>query len=233
MRAAFEATWPPAELAECGGFVVGRGEGAGGRVSSARKVAEDWTEADLASAELQHEAWHQPLLFRVLEGDARLIAALEARGYRAEKPTLILATALDALTGEAVPDMTAFALWPPLAVQRELWSAGAVDAPRQRVMARAPQPKAALLGRVKDRAAGAGFCAVHGDVAMLHGIEVAPGFRRLGVGGAMLRRAAFWAAAHGATRMALAVAEKNGPAIALYRRLGFTDVGRYGYWRRR
>ena len=48
---AFETTWPAAEYADAGAFRVGRGYGAGGRVSSARALRQDWDEADIPAVE--------------------------------------------------------------------------------------------------------------------------------------------------------------------------------------
>ena len=97
-------------------------------------------------------------------------------------------------------------------------------------MQRVAGPKAALLGRIEDRAAGAGFVAIHSGVAMVHGIEILPDWRRKGLAGWMMRRAAVWARENGARRLALAVTRANAPAIALYRGLGFRDAGGYAYF---
>lgn len=229
LAAAFEATWPPARTLRQGGIVTGQGLGAGGRVSSS-VVAGPWAPDDLDAAIAQHAVWDQPPLFRAWDDDAALIAALTARGYRAHTPTLVMAAPLAALTDRPVPPITAFAIWPPLAIQRQIWQAGSITPARQAVMERVAHPKTALLGRVRDRAAGAGFVAVHGPTAMIHAVEVLAAFRRQGLSGWMLRHAAVWAQGHGATRMGLAVSEANAAARASYAALGFTLAGRYEYW---
>ncbi|WP_265502150.1 GNAT family N-acetyltransferase [Paracoccus beibuensis] len=229
--AAFEATWPTAEVARFGGIAVGRGRGAGGRVSSARAVG-PWSESDLDAAEAKHAAWNQPPLFRAWDDDSDFISALAARGYRPDTPTRVMAAPIAALTDRPLPRVTAFAVWPPLAIQREIWAASSIDAARQAVMERVPEPKAALLGRIRDRAAGAGFIACHGDIGMVHAVEVLPDFRRQGLAGWMMRQAAFWAADHGATRIALAVSRANTGAQATYASLGFAVVGSYAYYLR-
>lgn len=231
LAAAFEETWPAAEYADVGGFRVGRGLGAGGRVSSARVIG-PWSAGDIPAVEVIHRAWGQRLMFRALDGDRDLIAALEAAGYRRETPTAIMVTPVAALTDLPLPPVTTFAVWSPLAIQREIWAAGNIGPERQAVMERTPQPKVALLGRMDDRAAGAGFVALHGTVAMVHGIEVLPDFRRRGVAGWMMRQAAFWAAEQGADRIGLAVSHANTGARATYDRLGFAEVAGYGYFAR-
>ncbi|RDW11849.1 GNAT family N-acetyltransferase, partial [Paracoccus thiocyanatus] len=79
---AFETTWPAAEYAQAGGFLVGRGQGGGGRVSSARALRPDWDAADIPRAEAIQRGWGEPPLFRVADGDRALAQALAARGFR-------------------------------------------------------------------------------------------------------------------------------------------------------
>ncbi|MDK8874481.1 GNAT family N-acetyltransferase [Paracoccus sp. SSJ] len=227
---AFESTWPAAEYAQAGGFLVGRGRGGGGRVSSARATRPDWSEADIARAEAVQRSWNERPMFRVADDDAALSQALAAQGFRHGTPTAILAADCARLTALPVPPLTAFAIWPPLAMQRDIWSDGNVSAARQEVMERACLPKTGLLGRVQDRAAGAAFVALDGPVAMIHAIEVVPALRRQGVAGWLIRMAAAWAEEQGATRLALAVSRANTGARAVYDRLGFAELGGYGYW---
>lgn len=232
--AAFEETSPAVETAMAGGFRVGRGAGAGGRCGSARPIGE-WSLSDIALAEECHDRWCQPRLFRVMEGDAKLIASLQARGYRLEAPTLVLEAKVSELAALQPPPMTSFAIWPPLAIQRRIWDETGIDAARQSVMTRAPAPKTALLGRIHDRAAAAGFVAAFGSadsrVALLHALAVLPQFRRQGLAGWLAREAAIWARGQAASRLAVAVTDSNAPARALYDSLGFTCAGRYVYLR--
>ncbi len=231
LAAAFEETWPAAEYADAGGFRVGRGMGAGGRVSSARVIG-PWSADDIPAVEAIHRAWGQRPMFRALDDDGDLIAALEAAGYMRETPTAIMAAPVAALTDLPLPPITTFAVWPPLAIQREIWATGNIGPSRQAVIDHTPQPKAALLGRIDDRAAGAAFVALHGPVAMVHGVEVLAGFRRRGMAGWLMRQAGFWAAEQDAGRVGLAVSRANTGARATYDRLGFTEVAGYGYYAR-
>lgn len=229
--AAWQATWPAAGYAREGGVLVARGAGGGGRVSAARAVA-DWSEADIAAAEVRHRAWGQPPLFAVEAGDLALAHALAARGYREADPTLVLTAPLAPLAEPPIPPVTAMDCWPPLAIQRDLWAQTGIGPERQAVIARAAAPKAAILGRTQDRAAGVGFVAVHGRFALLHALAVLPDWRGRGLGSWMVRRAARFGQAHGAQDLALAVTAANTPARAMYERLGFVQAGAYAYWRR-
>lgn len=59
----------------------------------------------------------------------------------------------------------------------------------------------------------------------LQSLWVAPGARGAGVGEALVEAVAAWAVTHGARELTLSVRVGNEPALALYRRLGFTDTG--------
>lgn len=231
LEPAWDTTWPAADRIRIGGFQVGRGMGGGGRVSAARRVG-PWDAGDIAAAERQHAAWDQPASFLVMEGDSALGDALGTRGYRPTAPTLILRASAARLAAGAVPPVTAIEVWPPLAIQRDLWAAAGIGPARQAVMDRVTGPRTAILGRVEDRAAGVCFVAVEGGAAMLHALAVAPRWRRKGLAGWMLVRAAQFAARHGAGTLALAVSESNAGARALYAAAGFETAGRYHYWRR-
>ncbi|ERL53300.1 GNAT family N-acetyltransferase [Halomonas huangheensis] len=231
LAAAFEATWPAAEYADAGGFRVGRGLGAGGRVSSAR-VAEAWQDSDIDAAIALHEHWEQRPVFRVLDSDRQLIAVLEARGFRCENPTLIMAITPAELLDRTLPltETESRSIWPPLVAQREIWTAGNIGPTRQAVMERVAEPRTSILGQLDDKVVGTAFAAIDQEVAMVHCVEVRPDWQRLGLASAMMRQAALWADEHGATRLALAVSRANDGAVAMYCRLGFRDVVGYGYY---
>lgn len=229
LNAAFDATWPAAEYARAGGLVVGRGNGGGRRVGSARRhgpVSED----DLAQALALQRDWGQRPQVCVMDDDAELIGFCDRAGLRRHTPAVLMQAPLPALTDRPIPPVTAFAVWPPMAIQRDLWALGDIDAARLAVMARVQGPRAALLGRMSDRAAGVGFVAIHGPVAMVHALVVLPDFRRQGMAGWLMRRAALWAQEKGADRLALAVGRENEGAVALYAAMGFAEVAGYAYY---
>ena len=228
--AAFEARWPAAEYAQAGPFRIGRGLGGGKRVGSARAVAPDWHEADIDAAVRIQQAWDQPPVFRVARTEDALAEALLERGFHDHTPTLMLTAPITALTDLAVPPVTSFALWPPLAIQRDLWAEQGIGPARLAVMERVRVPKAALLGRIRDRAAAVAFVAATKGIAVLHALEVLPAMRRQGLAGWTLREAAFWGQTQGAARMLLAVTAENAGAIALYRGLGFSQIAGYRYF---
>jgi ribosomal protein S18 acetylase RimI-like enzyme len=72
------------------------------------------------------------------------------------------------------------------------------------------------------------------DDAAEIGMGILAGYRRLGVGTAMVETAMAWATTHSAERVRLDVFPHNEAAIGLYRKLGFVEVGRQpAAWQRR
>ena len=222
-----EATWPPVDRHALGGWIIRNGGGGGQRVSAATQDSPDLP--DISLAENAMRSLGQAPLFMVRPGQDALDAALESRGYTVNDPTLLFACPIGILTQVPVPPMTAFPIWPPLAIQREIWAAGGVGPTRIEVMERVKGPKTALLARASERAAGAAFVAVARKTAMIHALEVIPTLRRQGVANNMLRAAAHWAQDQGAHEFSLAVTAANTGANALYLRAGLQVVGNYHY----
>lgn len=64
------------------------------------------------------------------------------------------------------------------------------------------------------------------DEAEILTLAVRPAARRAGLGAGLVEQGAAAAAARGATRLFLEVADDNAPALALYARAGFAEAGR-------
>ncbi|MCL3881846.1 GNAT family N-acetyltransferase [Marivita sp. GX14005] len=228
LYAAADATWPPAERIDAGPWMLRNGAGGGKRVSAATAESA-WRADDLAAAEAAMRLLGQAPLFMIREGEADLDLALEARGYAMIDPVDIWWCPLAKLTDLPIPRVTAFALWEPLAVMRDIWQAGGIDDARIAVMERAAHPKTSIFGRIDDKPAGAAFCAIHAGIALVHAIEIASAHRRKGLAAWMIRRAAFWAAENGANSMAVLCKKANDAAIGLYTSLDMQVVGQYHY----
>ncbi|WP_299685406.1 GNAT family N-acetyltransferase [uncultured Tateyamaria sp.] len=224
---AIEATWPPARTMREGPWTIRDGAGGGKRVSAATAEA-PVTADDIATAEAAMLALDQPRLFMLRPDEAALDRQLADRGYEVIDPVNLYVAPVELLTDVPIPRVTAFAIWEPLAIMAEIWETGGIGPARLDVMHRAAV-KTGILARHADKPAGAGFVALHGGIAMAHAVEVLPHQRRKGVAQWIMRRAAFWAAEQGADRLAVLCTAANGPANALYQRLGFSALTGYHY----
>jgi len=223
-----DGTWPAARTFESGPFTLRLGHDGGQRVSaaSARGPA---TAAEIGAAERTMLALDQGRLFMITAKDSALDAALEARGYALKDPVTMFACPAERLAARDKKGLMTSWVDAPLEVMKEIWAAGGIEKGRLAVMARAKGPKSYLLGRVDDRAAGAGYVALHGKVAMLHALEILPEHRRKGLGLAMTAAAAAWALENGAETFSLIAITANHAACGLYRHLGMQAVGHYHY----
>ncbi|WP_261385472.1 GNAT family N-acetyltransferase [Vannielia litorea] len=228
--AAIDATWPAVRSVEAGAWRVREGGGGGSRVSSATT---DDEEAALAQMEEAQAALGQPALVRLRGDQTRLDARLAEAGYVVKDPTNIRVAPLERLAAGELPRVRVFTVdFPPLKIQREMWAEGGIGPERVAIMTRAAGPKTAILGRSNDTPAGTAFVALHGDIAMLHALEVRPAMRRQGAAVNMMRGAARWAQDQGAAFMTVLVTQQNAAANALYELLEMDLVGHYLYRQR-
>lgn len=222
-----EGTWPAAERHINGPWVFRKSPGGGKRVNAAM-AAGPVTQADIAAAEDYMRASSQEQLFQVT-GDAELDTILAQNGYEMIDETLIYQAEIERFSNHDLPLVTAFPVWPPLQIMRDIWEAGGIDADRVAVMERARCDKITILGRVDARAAGAVYVGLHDDCAMVHALEILSEHRRKGLAGQLMVAAAKWGAARGARQIALLVTRQNTAANALYQSLGMTAEPGYHY----
>ncbi|WP_158965278.1 GNAT family N-acetyltransferase [Chachezhania sediminis] len=232
LYAAVDGTWSPARKVQAGIWTLREGLGGGSRVSSATltdphrlPLAVDFDQAEEGMRDLG-----QAPLFQVRDIDhPKLDIELGRRGYSVYDPVVIYKGDIADLTSEPIPPVRAFTIWPPLAIMTEIWEAGGIGPARLAVMARAPGPFTAVFSRNRDKPAGVGYVAVDGEIAMLHALEVVPQHRKQGVANWAVRKAALWAAEHGAKHLVAICRRDNVGACALYNRLGMKIVGQYHY----
>lgn len=224
---ATDATWPPARIWQDGPLTLREGQGGGGRVSSATQDAPT-TDADIAQAEQTMRGLGQTPRFQLRAGQDALDAQLAVRGYEVLDETVIYAAPIDILTDIAIPRVTTFCVWEPLAIMNEIWAKGGIGPARLNIMGRA-KTKTGILSRWNEQPAGVAFAAVHKTICMVHAVEVLDHQRRQGVAVWMMRQAAFWGKSQGADTIALMTTRANVGANALYAGLGFNEVGGYHY----
>ena len=220
-----EATWPAATETQVGPWLIRDGQGGGKRVSAARPLG-SVTQDDVALAMSEMENLGQPALFSLRPEDGELDSILAQMGYEVLDPSILFVGSI--FEGEA-PPVTAFDIWPPLQIMKDVWAEGGIGPGRIAVMERVAGPKTSILGRISDRAAGCAFGAMHQTTAMVHAVEVLPDYRRNGLARNMMYAAARWAKEHGAEHFALATTGSNVAAQSLYSSLGMSVVGRYHY----
>ncbi|TDT73237.1 acetyltransferase (GNAT) family protein [Litoreibacter halocynthiae] len=220
-----EATWPAAKETQVGPWLIRDGQGGGKRVSAARPVG-PVTQNDVALAVAEMKKLGQPALFSLRPEDGQLDSILAQMGYEVLDPSILF---IGSLFEETVPPVTAFDIWPPLQIMKDVWSEGGIGPGRIAVMERVTGPKTSILGRISDRAAGCAFVAIHGTTAMVHAVEVLPDYRRHGLARNMMYAAARWAKEQGAEHFSLVTTGSNVAAQSLYSSLGLSVVGRYHY----
>jgi len=230
---AIRATWPPKAVEHVGPFVLGDGAGGGNRVTAAqlRDPASDGgnvTPDDIAHVTERQTARGDEPLFMVFGWQDALDRTLAAEGYAIRDETILLA-APSAELAQAPPPVSCFEIWPPLAVQEEIWTQGGIGRERRAIMLRAKGAKTSLFGRINDRPAGTAFIAIHDEIAMLHALEVTGPARRKGLARLMVRAGAAWARDHGARLFTVLVTRDNGAAQGLYASLGLKPVENYHY----
>ena len=223
-----EATWPPARAWRSGPWTFRDGAGGGKRVSAATAEG-PVSQADLAQAEAAMRGMDHPPLFMVRESDEALDALLADQGYRIIDPVNLYVGPVAPLTKDPPPRATAYAIWEPLEIQRDIWAEGGIGPARLAVMQRAKAPKTAILTRNGQHPAGVAFVAIHDGIAMMHALEIREVDRRTGQGRNATKQAALWAAQNGATYLAALCTQANSGANALYTSLGMAPVGQYHY----
>lgn len=223
-----DGTWPAARYRRLGPFQLREGQGGGSRVSAANALAPA-SDADIDAAEAAMQAMGQKSIFCLRPGDEALDAKLAQRGYDILDPVNIYTCPISHLTDQPIPPVMVFSVWEPLEIMREIWAAGGIGPERLAVMERAKGPKTGLLLRHNDQPSGAAFVAMHGDVAMLHALEILPAHRRQGLGQWTMRAAAIWAGDNGAQTFSVICTKANEGANGLYCALGMEIASEYHY----
>ena len=223
-----DATWPAMAKTNCGPVTLRKGAGGGSRVSAAT-VDGPTTPQDLTAAAQAMIAMQQPALFMIRMHDDAVDRMLAEMGYVIKDPVTLYAAPIAAIAQVDLPPKTAFPVWPPLAVQQDIWAAGGIGQGRLAVMQRADCPKTTILGRVDDHPAGTTYVGLAQGCAMIHALEISAQHRRRGLARQLTIAAARWGLTQGARHLTLVTTQANVGANALYASLGMTVVGQYHY----
>jgi N-acetylglutamate synthase len=253
------AAWPAGRTASVAGWLLRHTPGVARRRSnSALPPAPDQHPEDTVDAvEAFYRAAALPVTVQVspAEQHPALDAALAARGYRREAPTLVLtaptaeviattapATIRDGRATSATPGgaagtarpsgavvvhSTATAEW--LAAYQELNGPADTSAVAERVLARVPSPAAFVQVQMDGRDAAIGMFVADGERAGVFCMATREDYRRRGLALTVLGAGARWAAARDCDSLYLQVEEGTVAARELYSRVGFAHSHRYHY----
>jgi GNAT superfamily N-acetyltransferase len=222
-----DATWPAAHCHQDGPWLLRQSPGGGKRVTAA-STDKTVSDADIKHAVERMADFGQTPTFSVLPGD-ETDTKLAKLGYAATDETWGYHCPIDLLAAQPLKPVTAFPIWPPLQLARDIWAEGGIGPDRLAVMERAACDKTTILGRVNDRAGGVAYAGLHDGCTMVHALEILAKQRRHGLARSLMISAAQWGGARGATQMAVLVTKANAPANALYTRLGMTPLQGYHY----
>lgn len=225
---AIDVTWPAEKFLEIPKWKLRRSAKGGKRVSAATAIgAPDIS--DIKLAENKMAQWHQDKLFMIKKNEILLDEALSASGYRVIDPTNIWSISSKNLSIQKTLPVKTFTIFPPLAIQRELWRANHIPPSRIEIMDRVKTHKTTIFGRINARPAASAFVAVSNKFAMVHALVVDKKCRRQGMGKFVMQKVGSWAYQMGAESVVALCTEKNCSANILYKSLGMQVIGKYHY----
>jgi ribosomal protein S18 acetylase RimI-like enzyme len=175
-----------------------------------------------------------PAIFRLLpfSEPRRLDSWLERNGWAPFERTLVLKANLADAPAPCVPDtgiaVVAATEWQPLVAALLDIDAEALPRFVERA-ASYPLPHAGAVIRRDGEVVACGLLKLEGDHAGLFAVTTAPAWRGRGLGRAVVAALLAEAKRRGATTAYLQVTAENTPALAIYRRFGFSASHDYWY----
>jgi ribosomal protein S18 acetylase RimI-like enzyme len=236
------AAWPASRAERVDGWLLRHTPGVPRRRSNSAlpPAAGRGPERALDAVEAFYRAAGLPVVVQVspAEGHLALDAALAARGYRREAPTLVLiAPAADVAraaganaglpAGALLIEGAATAGW--LRAYQTLNGPADTSAVAARVLARVPGPAAFVRVAVDGAHVAIGLFVAGGERAGVFCMATHPRYRRRGLARAVLAAGARWALARGCAGLYLQVEQDNVAARDLYARTGFAHSHSYHY----
>lgn len=236
LELAADEAWPAAVRGRLGDWRLRAADGWTGRANSALPVGDP--DRPLPAALDAVERWYTdlgqpPMVNTPLPLAAPVGAELDARGWVVRPPVLVQTVPLAGLPPAAPEHAGA----PPVALATapsDDWltvaagrKGGLPDAARHVLTAVDQVRFAHVYADGALLAIGRGTVTGPGRWLGLSLIEVLPEARRQGLAGRIIRALVDWGAAAGASRAFLQVEQRNTPAVALYRSLGFTTHHTY------
>ena len=223
-----DLTWPAEEFLELPEWKLRRSIKGGKRVSAASIIKKSGI-PDIKFVENTLAEWCQDKLFMIKSGENSFDEALKSLGYFVVDPTNIWSISAEALSAQQIPLVTAFSIFPPLAIQKELWMANGIDASKIAIMDRVQTPKTTIFGRINAKPAASAFVAVVNKIAMVHALIVDQKYQRQGMGKFVMQKVGAWAHQQGAESVVALCTKQNQSANNFYKILGMQVIGEYHY----
>ena len=226
--------WPAAQQLLFDGWVVRLSDGYTKRANSASllypQTGLDHLES-IGPIETLYRSLHLPVIFRLLSftTPVDLDPWLANRGYREADGTQVMTAAVPA-GGALDPLVRPLDIELGIAEHARMNDISHTVLPgHRRILERIPSGLSFVGLFEGDELVACGLSVLDGKLAGLFDIVTDPAHRRKGHGARLVRGMMSQAALQGAKTAYLQVVVTNGPAIALYRSLGFTEVYRYTY----
>jgi N-acetylglutamate synthase len=229
--------WPALREVLFGGWVLRFSGGLTRRANSVNPlgIARPCSSGLIGDCEALYRRQRQPTIFRLpsLIG-SRIDDQLAARGYSSEGFSCVLYADLAAMPVASDPAVRLFsrptAAW--LAVMAGLQRHSKAQAVLYRRIVDGLAIPAAFAALDQDGGIAAlAFGAIHDRLICFESVVTDARRLRRGYASRVIGRLAAWACEHGAAGACLEVEATNSPALALYDRLGFTELYRYHYRR--
>jgi N-acetylglutamate synthase len=225
--------WPALQTAICDGWLLRLAHGYTRRSNSVTPLYPSTLPlaAKIAYCETLYQAHDQPCIFKLTSTWASLDALLASRGYTQEALTSVQAASLSghyrSIDPEPLSDEWLQAFFRLNGLDpRHLLTAGVL-------LDHNPFPKALLAIREGGEIIATGLAVLDRAWVGLFDIAVAASHRRRGLGRHVTEALLAWGQAKGAQYAYLQVVCDNLPAVDLYRSVGFREVYRYWYRRRK
>jgi N-acetylglutamate synthase len=233
IEAAAVKAWPALETAEIGGWLWRYSNSGSQRVNSVSAAAFDANDVEAAIEEAERRYGMRRAATRVqvseVSAPADLDDRLAARGYHRHDPSVTLAKPV-------APDVVLTArvtLSPEPSAEWFALYASVLTADRRsvapRILQMIPPPRAFAVVHRSERPISTTLGLVDGNLCAVECVATVEDARRQGGAAEALAGIESWAGREGCRWLYLQTTLTNTPARALYRRLGFVEVGRYHY----
>ena len=228
------SAWPALATVGLDGWVVRFAEGYTRRANSVWPLREGGRPVGekVGECERLYAGRGQRCIFKLTPLDGELDGLLERRGYAREAESLVQVAGMEELASaaaEAIGAERANERWLDDFVRLNGVPERHVAAMRRVLEAIVPARRFGLL-EVDGETAAMGLAVADRGWVGLYDVVTAPERRGQGHATRLLRGLLGWADREGgATRAYLQVVADNGPALGLYRKLGFSEAYRYWY----